>query len=105
VANPRVKRYGPSDSVAWTCRSTTDHEDPLYRPGRRRVERMRWNGKTWTADPEDTSATQRLRARSGRARSRCIPRAPAATDRGAVMLPVLREAIEPCGGRRPRGSC
>ena len=50
VANPRVRRYEPSDSVAWTLPidDTTTRIYTLYRaPVGERVERMRWNGKTW----------------------------------------------------------
>ena len=50
VANPFVKRYGRSDSVAWTLPidDTTTKIFTLYRtPRGERVSRARFNGKSW----------------------------------------------------------
>ena len=113
VANPRVKRYGPSDSVAWTLpiddRTTKIYT--LYRaPRGERVERMRWNGKTWDElseeehqrHPNDYEAQVGQGAITFHSEERL-----AATDRGVVMFRRrLREAIDDVrAGRDPAGAC
>jgi phenylpropionate dioxygenase-like ring-hydroxylating dioxygenase large terminal subunit len=56
VANPRVRRYGPSDSVAWTLPidDTTTRIFTLYRtPRGQRHERMRFDGRRWAELTEE----------------------------------------------------
>ena len=111
VANPRVKRYGPSDSVAWTLPidDTTTRIYTLYRaPKGERVERMRWNGKTWDELseeehqrwPNDYEAQVGQGAITFHSEERL-----AASDRGVVMFRRrLLEQIEAVRqGRDPVG--
>jgi phenylpropionate dioxygenase-like ring-hydroxylating dioxygenase large terminal subunit len=111
VANPRVKRYGPSDSVAWTLPidDTTTKIFTLYRtPRGERFERSRMNGKTWeelTEEehqrmPNDYEAQVGQGAITFHSEERL-----AATDRGVVMFRRrLREQIDAVrDGRDPVG--
>lgn len=111
VANPRVRRHGPSDSVAWTLPidDTTTRIYTLYRaPRGERVERMRWNGRTWDELTEDEHRRwpNDYEAQVGQGAitfhsEECL----AATDRGVVMFRrLLREQIEAvAAGRSPLG--
>jgi hypothetical protein len=111
VANPRVKRYGKSDSVAWTLPidDTTTRIYTLYRtPRGERVERMRLGGKTWdelTEEqhqrmPNDYEAQVGQGAITFHSEERL-----ASSDRGVVMFRRrLREQIEAvAAGRDPLG--
>src|SRR5262245_6389352 len=111
VANPRVRRYGPSDSVAWTLPidDTTTRIYTLYRtPVGARVERMRLDGKTWEEMseeehqrmPNDYEAQVGQGAITFHSEERL-----AGTDRGVVMFRRrLREQVEAVqAGRDPLG--
>ena len=111
VANPYVKRYGPSDSVAWTLPidDTTTKIFTLYRtPRGERHPRMRLNGKTWdqlTEEehqrmPNDYEAQVGQGAITFHSEERLT-----STDRGVVMFRrKLREQIDAVhAGRDPVG--
>lgn len=111
VANPYVKRYGPSDSVAWTLPidDTTTKIFTLYRtPRGERHPRMRFDGKTWdelTEDehqrmPNDYEAQVGQGAVTFHSEERLT-----STDRGVVMFRRrLREQIDAVReGRDPVG--
>jgi hypothetical protein len=99
--------------VAWTLPidDTTTKIYTLYRtPRGERVERMRWNGKTWAElseeehqrHPNDYEAQVGQGAITFHSEERL-----AATDRGVVMFRRrLREAIDDVrAGRDPAGTC
>jgi nitrite reductase/ring-hydroxylating ferredoxin subunit len=112
VANPRVKRYGRTDSVAWTLPidDTTTRIFTLYRaPRGERFTRMTFgNGKRW-ADlteeehqrmPNDYEAQVGQGAITLHSEERL-----AASDRGVVMFRrLLRDQIDAvAAGRDPLG--
>ena len=111
VANPRVKRYGPSDSVAWTLPidDTTTKIFTLYRaPRGERFERSRMNGKLWEelTEEEHQRMPNDYEAQVGQgAITLHSEEHLAATDRGVVMFRrKLREQIEAVrDGRDPIG--
>jgi phenylpropionate dioxygenase-like ring-hydroxylating dioxygenase large terminal subunit len=111
VANPRVKRYGPSDSVAWTLPidDTTTKIFTLYRtPRGERFERGKMNGKSWdemTQEehqrmPNDYEAQVGQGAVTLHSEERL-----AASDKGVVMfrrrlleqIDAVREGRDPVG--------
>lgn len=111
VANPRVRRYGPSESVAWTLPidDTTTRIYTLYRtPRGERVERMRLGGKAWDelTEEEHQRMPNDYEAQVGQgpitfhSEERLT-----STDRGVVMFRRrLREQIEAVqAGRDPLG--
>jgi len=111
VANPRVARYGKSDSVAWTLPidDTTTRIYTLYRaPRGQRVERMRLDGKTWEelTEEEHQRMPNDYEAQVGQGAITCHSEERlASTDRGVVMFRRrLREQIEAvAAGRDPLG--
>lgn len=111
VANPRVKRYGPSDSVAWTLPidDTTTKIFTLYRaPRGERFERGRMNGKLWEelTEEEHQRMPNDYEAQVGQgAITLHSEERLAATDKGVVMFRrKLMEQIDAVrSGRDPLG--
>lgn len=111
VANPRVKRYGRSDSVAWTLPidDTTTKIFTLYRtPRGERVERMRFNGKRWAelTEEEHQRMPNDYEAQVGQgAITLHSEERLASTDQGVVMfrrvlrrqIDIVREGGDPVG--------
>jgi phenylpropionate dioxygenase-like ring-hydroxylating dioxygenase large terminal subunit len=111
VANPRVKRYGPSDSVAWTLPidDTTTKIFTLYRaPRGERFERGKMNGKLWEelTEEEHQRMPNDYEAQVGQgAITMHSEERLAATDKGVVMFRrKLMEQIDAVrSGRDPLG--
>ena len=111
VANPRVKRYGPSDSVAWTLPidDTTTKIFTLYRtPRGERFERGRMRGKLWAemSDEEHQRMPNDYEAQVGQgAVTLHSEERLAASDKGVVMfrrrlleqIDAVREGRDPVG--------
>jgi hypothetical protein len=111
VANPRVKRYGPSDSVAWTLPidDTTTKIFTLYRtPRGERFERGTMRGKLWEemSDEEHQRMPNDYEAQVGQgAVTLHSEERLAASDKGVVMfrrrlleqIDAVREGRDPVG--------
>jgi hypothetical protein len=99
VASPFVKRYGRTDSVAWTLPidDTTTKIFTLYRtPRGERVSRARFNGKSWAelTEEEHQRMPHDYEAQVGQgAITLHSEERLAASDRGVVMFRRL------CGNR------
>jgi nitrite reductase/ring-hydroxylating ferredoxin subunit len=111
VANPFVKRYGRTESVAWTLPvdDTTTKVFTLYRaPKGERVSRVRFNGKRWAelTEEEHQRMPNDYEAQVGQgAVTLHSEERLAASDRGVVMFRrLLRQQIEAVqAGRDPLG--
>ena len=111
VANPFVKRYGRTDSVAWTLPidDTTTKIFTLYRrPRGERVSRVRFNGKRWAelTEEEHQRMPNDYEAQVGQgAITLHSEEHLAESDRGVVMFRrLLRQQIEAVqAGRDPLG--
>ena len=111
VASPFVKRYGRTDSVAWTLLidDTTTKIFTLDRtPRGERVSRARFNGKSWAelTEEEHQRMPHDYEAQVGQgAITLHSDERLAASDRGVVMFRrLLRQQIEAVqAGRDPLG--
>src|SRR5215467_14252798 len=111
VANPFVKRYGRTESVAWTLPvdDTATKIFTLYRaPRGERVSRVRFNGKRWAelTEEEHQRMPNDYEAQVGQgAVTLHSEERLAASDRGVVMFRrLLRQQIEAVqAGRDPLG--
>jgi len=109
VASPFVKRYGQTDSVAWTLPidNTTTKIFTLYRtPRGERISRVRFNGKRWATEEEHQRMPNDYEAQVGQgAITLHSEEHLAASDRGVVMFRrLLRQQIEAVrAGRDPLG--
>ena len=111
VANPFVRRYGRTDSVAWTLPidDTTTKIFTLHRtPRGERVSRVRFNGKRWAelTEEEHQRMPNDYEVQVGQgAITLHSEEHLAASDRGMVMFRrLLRQQIEAVqAGRDPLG--